>query len=72
MLRRIYGTTRVNVTGECKKKHNEDLNNLYSSPNFIRVIKSRRMRKVGQVVRIVKRRGVYKFWWGNPRERDHL
>jgi hypothetical protein len=42
-LRRIFGTTRMNVTGERKKLHNEDFYNLHSSPNIIRVINSMRM-----------------------------
>jgi hypothetical protein len=61
VLNRICGPTRGNVTGECKKKlHNEELNDLYSSANFILVIKSRRLRKVGHVIRTVGRRGVYR------------
>ena len=44
VLRRIFGSKRDEVTGEWKKLHNEKLNNLYSSPNIVRVIKSRRMR----------------------------
>jgi hypothetical protein len=48
-LRRIFGPKRDQVTGEWRKLHNEELNNLYSSPNIVRVIKSRRMRWVGHV-----------------------
>ena len=44
VLRRIFGPKRNEVTGEWRKLHNEELNNLYSSPNIVRVIKSRRMR----------------------------
>jgi len=44
VLRRIFGPKRDEVKGEWKKLHNEELNNLYSSPNIVRVIKSRRMR----------------------------
>jgi hypothetical protein len=54
--------------------HNEELSDLYSSSNIIRVIKTRRMRWVVHVARMGERRGeVYTgFWWGNLRERDHL
>jgi len=44
VLRRIFGPKRDEVTGEWRKLHNEELNNLYTSPNIVRVIKSRRMR----------------------------
>jgi hypothetical protein len=44
VLRRIYGPKRNKVTGVWRKLHNEELNDLYSSPNIVRVIKSRRMR----------------------------
>jgi hypothetical protein len=52
VLRRIFGPKRVEVTGEWRRLHNEELNDLYSSPNIIRVIKSRRMRWAGHVARI--------------------
>jgi len=48
-LRRIFGPRREEVTEEWRKFHNEELNNLYSSPNILRVIKSRRMRWAGHV-----------------------
>ena len=48
-LRRIFGPKRDGVTGEWRKLHNEELNDLYSSPNIVRVIKSRRMRWAGHV-----------------------
>ena len=54
VLRRIFGTKRDEVTGEWRKLHNEELNNLYSSPNIVRVIKSRRMRLAGHVARMVR------------------
>ena len=59
------------MTEEWRKVHNEDLNGLYSSPNIVRVIKSRRMSWVGHVARV----GVEVYtecWWGNLKERDHL
>ena len=52
VLRRIFGSKRNEVTGEWRKLHIEELNDLYCSPNNVRVIKSRRMRWAGQVARI--------------------
>jgi len=52
VLTRIFGPKRDEVTGEWRKLHNEELNNLCSSPNIVRVIKSRRMRWVGHVARM--------------------
>ena len=64
VLRRIFGTTRDEVTGECRKLHNEELNDLYSSANTVRVIKSRRMRWAGHVARMGEWRGVYRVLVG--------
>jgi hypothetical protein len=52
VLRRIFGPKRDKVTGEWKKLHNEELNDLYSLPNIVRVMKSRRMRWAGNVARV--------------------
>ena len=52
-----------------KRLHNEELNDLYSSPNIMRVIKSRRMRWAGHVARMGEERGCIGSWWGNRRER---
>ena len=49
VLRRTFGPKRDEVTGEWRKLHNEELNDLYSSPNIVRVIKLRRMRRMGHV-----------------------
>jgi hypothetical protein len=52
------------VTGEWRKLHNEELNDLYSSPNIVRVVKSRRMRWTGHVARMGERRNVYRVLVG--------
>jgi hypothetical protein len=64
VVRRVFGPTRDEVTGEWRKLHNEELNDLYSSPNIVRVIKSRRMRWAGNVARMGERRGVYRVLVG--------
>jgi hypothetical protein len=65
VLRRIFGPKMDEVTGEWRKLHNVELNNLYSSPNIMRVIKSRRMRWVGDAARM-EERGVYRVLVGKP------
>ena len=69
--RRIFGTRRDEVMGEWRRLHNEELNDLYSSSNIVRVIKSRRMRWAGHVTRMGEKRGCIGSWWGNRMERDH-
>ena len=71
LLRSIFGPRRDEVTGEWRRLHNEELSDLYSSPNIVRVIKSRRMRWAGHVARTGEERGCIGSWWGNRRERDH-
>jgi len=66
VLRRIFGPKWNEVTGKWRKLHNEELNDLYSSPNIFRVIKSRRIRWAGHVARMRERRGVYRVLVGNP------
>jgi hypothetical protein len=61
VLKRIFGPTRDEVTGEWRKLHNEELHNLYSSPDIIRQVKSRRMRWAGHVARMGEERKVYKI-----------
>jgi len=72
VLRRIFGPKRDEVTGELIKLHNEELNNLYSSPNIVRVIKSRRMRWAGHVALMGEGRGVYRVLVGKPEGRRPL
>jgi len=66
VLRRIFGPKRNEVTGEWRKLHNEELNDLYSLPINFWVIKSRRMRRSGHVARMGERRGVYGVLVGKP------
>jgi hypothetical protein len=66
VLRRIFGPKRDEVTGEWRKLHNEELHILYSSPNIIRQIKSRRMRWARHVARMEEERNVYKVLMGKP------
>jgi hypothetical protein len=54
------------VTGDWRKLHNEELHNLYSSPNIIRMIKSRRMKRAGHVVRMKKKRNAYRILVRKP------
>jgi len=72
VLGRIFGPRRDEVTGEWRNLHNEQRNNLYSSPNSLRVIKSRRVRWAEHVVRMGERRGVYRVLVGKPEGKDHL
>ena len=60
------------MTGERSKLHNEELNDLYCSPNIVRAVKSRGMSWTGHVAGKGDRRGFAAFWWGNLRERDNL
>jgi len=65
VLSRIFGPRREELTGELKRLHNEELNDLYSSSNIVRVIKSRRMRWAGHVARVGEERGCIGSLWGN-------
>ena len=71
-FRIIFGPKRDQVTGEWRKLHNEELNDLYCSPNIVRAIKSRRMRWAGHVARMGEGRGVYRVLVGKPEGRRPL
>jgi len=66
VLGRIFGLRRDKVTGEWRKLHNEELNDPYSSPSIVWVIKLIRIRWVGHVVRMGERNGVYRVLVGKP------
>jgi len=72
VLREIFGPKRDEVTGEWRKLHYVELNDLYSSPNIVRVIKSRKMRWAGHVARMEERRGVYRVLVGKPERKSPL
>ena len=72
VLRRIFGPKRDEVTGKWRKLHNKELNDLYSPPSIVRVIKSRRMRWAAHVARMGERTGVYRVLVGDLRESGHL
>jgi hypothetical protein len=66
VLRRVFGPKRAEVTGEWRKLYNKELNDLYSLPTIVRVVKSRRMRWAGHVARMEEDRGVHRVWVGKP------
>jgi hypothetical protein len=72
VLRRVFGPKRDEVTGKWRKLHNEELNDVYSLPNIVRVVKSRRMRWAGQVARMGEGRGVHKVLVWKPEVKRSL
>jgi hypothetical protein len=72
MLRRIFGSKRDEVTWEWRTLHNEEFNDLYSSSNTVRAIKSRRMRVARDVARMGERKGVYRVLVGKPEGKSPL
>ena len=72
VLRRIFGPKRDGVTREWRKLRNEEPNDLYFSPNIVRVIKSRRKRWAGHVARMEQGRDVHKFSVGKPKGKRKL
>jgi hypothetical protein len=72
VLRKIFGPKRDEVTGEWQKLHNEEQNDLYSLPNIVRVVKSRRMKLAGHVARMGEDRGVHRVLVGKRRWEDNI
>jgi len=66
VLRRIFRHQRDEVTGEWRKSHNEELRDLYSLPNIVRVVKSTRMSWAGHVARMGEGRGVHRVLVAKP------
>jgi hypothetical protein len=67
----VFGPKRDEVTGEWRKVYNEELNDLYSLHNIVRVVESRRMRWAGHVARMREGRGVYRVLVGKPEGTNH-
>jgi hypothetical protein len=72
VLRRIFGPKRVEVTGEWRKLHNEELHDLYSSTSIVRIMKLRRMIWAVHVARMGEKRNVYRFLVRKPEGRRPL
>jgi hypothetical protein len=72
VLRRVFGPKRYEVTGEWRKLYNEELNDLYSLPNIVWVVKSRQMRWAGQVTRMGEDRGVHRVLVWKPEGKKPL
>jgi hypothetical protein len=71
-MRKVFGPKRDEVTGEWRKLHNEELNDLYSLTNIVRAVKSRRMRWAGHVARMEEERGVHRVLVGKLEEKRPL
>ena len=72
VLREIFGAKRDEITGEWRKLHNAELHTLYSSPNIIRKLKSRRLKWAGHVARMEHFRNVYRVLVGKPESKRSL
>jgi hypothetical protein len=72
VLKRVFGPKSDEVTGEWRKLHNEELNDVYSLPNIVRVVKSRRMRWSGHMVHMGEDRGVHRVLVGKPKGKRPL
>jgi hypothetical protein len=71
VLRRIFGPKRDEIVVDWRKLRNKELHNIYSSPNVIRIIKSRRMIRAGHVARMGRGETHIRFRWENQKERDY-
>jgi hypothetical protein len=71
VLKRIFGPKRDEVTDDWRKLHNEELHNLHSSPNIIRIIMSRRIRWATHVARMDDKGMLIRHCWERQKERDH-
>jgi hypothetical protein len=69
VLRRIFGLKRYEVTGGWRKLHNEELYDFHSSPNIVRMMKSRKMRWAGHATRMGEKRNAYGLWWESHKEK---
>ena len=72
VLRRVFGRNRDEVTGEWRELHNEELSDLYSLPNIVQVVKSKRMRWAGHVTLVGEGRGVHRVLVGKPEGKRRL
>jgi hypothetical protein len=72
VLRRVFGPKRDEVTGEWRKLHNKELNDLYALPNIVRVVKSKQMRWAGHVAHMGEDRGVHRVLVGKPERKRPL
>jgi hypothetical protein len=72
LLRNIFGPKREKLPGEWRRLHSEELHNVYGSPTIIKVIKSRRMRRAGDVSRLGEMRSAYRILVGEPKGRKPL
>jgi hypothetical protein len=69
-LKRIFRPKRDEIIGGWRKLHNKELHNLYSSPNIIRMIKSRRVRRTGHLALMEEKRNAYSVWVGKARRKE--